>query len=156
MASLTHPLQVGEGAVWKGFPQVEHFNGGQHTQRSGWGLLPKSLSLLHRKLFNLVVFPFEQLLDFFKNKLCPIHITSGSLTNCSQICVVALGPPGLVLQPLEGIKCILEVEFNHAAPANFIQTDVLDLPLVHSQLQSSVEGSQGTVDLTLKRKRKAG
>jgi hypothetical protein len=43
--TLTHPLQVGEGAVWKGFPQVEHFNGGQHTQRSGWGLLPKSLSL---------------------------------------------------------------------------------------------------------------
>lgn len=43
--TLTHPLQVGEGTVGKGFPQVQHFNGGQHTQRPGWGLLPKSLGL---------------------------------------------------------------------------------------------------------------
>lgn len=42
--------------------------------------------------------------------------TGQSLT-CSQICVVALGPPGLVLQPLKGIKRILEVELDHAAPA---------------------------------------
>lgn len=43
--TLAHPLQVGEGAVGKGFPQVQHFNGCQHTQSSGWGLLPKSLGL---------------------------------------------------------------------------------------------------------------
>lgn len=33
---------------------------------------------------------------------------------------------------------------------DFIQTDVLDLPLVHRQFQSRVEGAQGTVDLTLR------
>jgi hypothetical protein len=139
MKILTYPLQVGEGAVGKDFLQVQNFNGGQHTQCPGWGLFLNSLSLFHRELFYLVVFPFNQFLEFFTNELCPIHITSDSLTNCSQICIVALGPPGLILQSLEGNKCTLEVEFSHAVPADFIHTDMLHLPLVYSQLQSRMD-----------------
>lgn len=45
VVTLAHPLQVGEGTVGKGFPQVQHFDGGQHTQRSGGGLLPKPVCL---------------------------------------------------------------------------------------------------------------
>ena len=35
---------------------------------------------------------------------------------------------------------------------DFIQTDMLDFSLVYCKFQSSVEGSQGTVDLTLRKK----
>lgn len=37
---------------------------------------------------------------------------------------------------------------------NFIEADMLNLSLISCKFQSSIEGGQGTVDLTLKREEK--
>ena len=42
----------------------------------------------------------------------------------------------------------------HSTLTNFIETNMLDFSLVYCKFQSSMEGSQGTVDLTLRKKMK--
>lgn len=39
----------------------------------------------------------------------------------------------------------------HFIFTNFIQTDMLDFSLIYCKFQSSMKGSQGTVDLTLEK-----